>query len=412
MPKRIPQSLCLRCKGYRKLCGISRCPILDRITTHYKLTSEIKSRNIYGSTPPSVIVGEKGYPTVPVLYNVPPKVIGEEAKKFDNPSEWWGRLSLADITKLRFSMVSSIIKAKVKDPWSLYEKEISLAAISSRPVASEAILAKKITPRLRFDGILAPIGPSAPAEKISISENPSIPRIVEKLIWDDVKAFSAIWTLYRGSLEFYDIVRALSLGLLGLKKSRRLVPTRWAITAVDSVISHKLLTMIKMYDQVNEFSVYTSEYLGNRFTIVLIPGEHTVEWIEAWHPLSAWAKGAKKVAYARLLENHRGMQEYMDGGYMAARHSLLEHLSEIRRKATAVIIREIKPEYYAPVGNWHIRMTVKNALAKGAILKTTNPKEILEIIKSLHPNLDIAKKSRLLKSILLGESLERYIERA
>jgi len=36
-------------------------------------------------------------------------------------------------------------------------------------------------------------------------------------------------------------------------------------------------------------------------------------------------------------------------------------LTKIRRSAGVMIIREVTGEYFAPVGNWHIRETVRRA---------------------------------------------------
>jgi hypothetical protein len=37
----------------------------------------------------------------------------------------------------------------------------------------------------------------------------------------------------------------LSIGVLGLKKDKKLVPTRWAITATDDILAKKLLEKVK-----------------------------------------------------------------------------------------------------------------------------------------------------------------------
>jgi Uncharacterized conserved protein len=48
---------------------------------------------------------------------------------------------------------------------------------------------------------------------------------------------------------------------------------------------------------------------------------------------------------------------------MAARVGVLEGLIKMKRQAKVIIIREITKDYYAPLGNWHIRETVRRAMS-------------------------------------------------
>ncbi|MEM0373439.1 MAG: hypothetical protein QXO96_02670, partial [Sulfolobales archaeon] len=118
----VSSKLCVRCKGYKYLCGLSACPIIIRFRSMMDAISNVKNRDIIsGSTPPSIIVGEKGYPKVNIIFNLPPNIYGDSAKEYENPQGWWGRKSLGDIIKLRSYMVSSIIKnINVNDPLTLY----------------------------------------------------------------------------------------------------------------------------------------------------------------------------------------------------------------------------------------------------------------------------------------------------
>jgi len=65
---RIKPELCLVCKGYRNLCGLPRCPILERRLALSRVGRYING-HVDGSSPPSVVVGEVGYPVVKVMFN-------------------------------------------------------------------------------------------------------------------------------------------------------------------------------------------------------------------------------------------------------------------------------------------------------------------------------------------------------
>ena len=410
--KRINPELCVRCKGYRLLCGLDKCPILE--VANYRLKSYLKIRSldsVYGSTPPSLIVGEYGYPKVRVLFNIPHEVYGLDAKWYDDPVNWWGRLDLEDIIRLRTELIATGLKLNVKDPWKLYEMEVSLASVSINPVDSEAKLAKKPIPKIKFNGVVKPVGLYASAESIKVTSNPYVNPSLEKLIHDDVKASDAIVELYLNGLDIYTIINALSSGLLGRIRDRKLVPTRWAITAVDSTLGNFFKNKVREFKPIDRVLVFRGEYLGNKFTVVLVPGLPEIEWIEAWHPSSLWVKNSNNIAYLRVYEDYRGSVSIMDGGYYAARLPVLEYLYKIKRSATVFIFREILPSYYAPVGNWHIRETIKHILKSKPIEDDILDRALIRGLKHMNIPVDYwIGRSMLLKDLKYRTTLDRYLK--
>jgi len=87
------------------------------------------------------------------------------------------------------------------------------------------------------------------------------------------------------------------------------------------------------------------------------------------------------------------------GGFYAARVSALEGLSRMRRQATVLIVREVKPEYNVPVGVWEVRETVKGAFDKPPI-KFESEEEGFEAITKHAITRDLWKsKSSLFRSL-------------
>ena len=382
---RIPVSLCVRCKGYKRLCGLPRCPLLESFQARIKAVTLASSGSLEGATPPSIIIGEAGYPRVPILYGVPPGKYDAEARVYGDVKLWAAkRYTLTHILRLRSSTIYATTRVDVRNPFKLYEAEIALAAVSVKPVETEAKLRSLPVPRLSFDNIVEPSGPLAPAAYVRVEGDPKPPRRLEKLVWDDVDARTAVLELYRDTGDVYAAINALALGLLGRLRSRRLVPTRWAITAVDSIVGNELAKRVKDYKDLDKIMVYHAEYLGNRFTIILLPGGYGIEMVEAWHPYTVWTKGAKSIEYYSVRETVSGKPTEMDGGFMAARLAVLEHLNRIRRRALAIIVREVTRDYYAPVGNWHIRETVRRALASKPLM-LNGLDEVEEAVTRLHP---------------------------
>jgi hypothetical protein len=276
-------------------------------------------------------------------------------------------------------MLAAGVRVKAGDPWFLYETELSLAAVSTRPVDSEALLKRQPVPRLVFNGVTKPVGPTAPARRIRVSGSPSIPGALEKAISDDLKAAEAVRSLYDRGVDVYTIQRALSLGLIGSGKRRRIVPTRWAITAVDDMASKHLRGKIRGFREASDTRVYYGEYLGNRFLVITMPGPGRIEWFETWHPAGIWTGEAARPVHWKVYESPLGYQSSSDGGFSAARLAVLESLARRGERADVVIVREILPSYYAPVGNWHIRETVRRALNSRPLAVNPTRKELVEL---------------------------------
>jgi len=411
---KISADLCASCKGYKRLCGLDTCPLLLRYRSLYLSKQKISSKELEGFTPPSGVVGEANYPNVSLIYSIPPDTSREKARVYDDPENWWGSLDLNDIISLRSDLVSGVLKVNVREPEKLLEKEISLALISDKPVESNILLKKIPRIKLRIVPFDAPRGLGAEAEKIDVVENPSIPREINKILWDDLRTSEATVQLYNRGVSIYKIQRAFSLGLLG-KYYRRLVPTRWAITAVDTIISLHLLRKVRNYDQISRGEFYKISYLGNNFWIFLLPGPYSFNWIEIWHPKTIYTESSSEPVIIVNTEDWRGEAEYMDGGYQAARLAVLEYLERIRRKASILVVREITPKYYAPVGNWHIRESVRRSFNNKPIEVSSMEEAYAYLSKDLSKEimdeiLRSQKKLRLYKD-LVNKKLDQYIKK-
>ncbi|MFP3045208.1 MAG: hypothetical protein RXO22_02015 [Thermocladium sp.] len=366
MVVRIPSSLCAACKGRRSLCGLPKCPLLERQRA-MKPTLDIRG-NVFGASPPSVVVGESGYPNIHVLIGVPPGKAGNESRIFEDPINWWGTLQLSDILGLRASMIASSTKVNAGEPLKLYEKELSVAASSTQPIDVEVKIAKPPITGVTLDPMDLPHPPLVKAIDIKIDGNPALPRKLEQLIFDDVKADRGVLELAAAGVDVYTIIRAFSMGLMGEKRRRRLVPTRWAITAVDTIIGNDLLRRVRSLPWIPTHELYFTEYLSNRFAVLISPAPFSVAWVEIWHPFTPWGTG-REPAIVINKENWRGDYSFLDGGYQAARLSLLKYLESRGRSGSVIIIREVLPEYYVTVGNWHIRESMghvfQNMVARG-----------------------------------------------
>jgi hypothetical protein len=111
---------------------LPKCPIRDRISVFRLALSKASGAEVFGSSPPAAVVGERGWPHVAVYFGEPPDVFGEEARRYDDPRLLWG-LPLEEIARLRSYVTFGVRRAKT--PWEL--GELPYVAVSARPVDVE-----------------------------------------------------------------------------------------------------------------------------------------------------------------------------------------------------------------------------------------------------------------------------------
>ncbi|MCK4968645.1 MAG: hypothetical protein KAS12_06320, partial [Candidatus Aenigmarchaeota archaeon] len=224
------------------------------------------------------------------------------------------------------------------------------------------------------------------------------------------KATDAIDYLYKKHTDEGNITKLFSIGLLGEEKQRKLVPTRWAITAVDDAIGKQLTNKIKQNPLINKPIFFKENYAGNYFWIVLFPKNWSYELIELWHPQSVWTQGTT-VNFSSDFENYFGRKNYASntqGAYYAARLAALEYLEKIKRQASVLIVREILPAYFAPLGVWVIRETVRGAFnEKPTDLSNTDVVNLIEN-ELMHKKSNWQNKSQILTQIMKQKSIVDY----
>ncbi len=356
-------SICAVCKGSKMLCGKTSCPVVARASSHFKIWRSIKGLNVDGSSPPSVFVGRFGYPYVNIG-PLSPNYFGDTSI-LDAPEQWLGR-SIDEIIDFRSQLVRGMYRVNVRKPRKAGRildrtRELSLA---EHYVETEMRLKKRPRRSFRVDADVQPIGPTAPLEQVEIGYI-KWNRGMEKAHYDtDLKAAPATLMLYRDDVPVTQIMRAFSMGSFGVERNRRLVPTRWSITAVDDIVSKDLARRIKDYPLVNQYEVYESDYLGNRFEVLLVPDAWCYEAYEAWYPRTLWNPSADNVAIVTDWEGYNGRTKYatMGGCYYSGRLAVLEHLEKVKRQAKVFILREAYPDYILPVGVWQVRENVRNAM--------------------------------------------------
>jgi len=304
-----------------------------------------------------------GYPKVFAGPLVPPT--HGDTSLLDFPEGWVG-LDFDRIVGFRVQLVRGMSRVDVKRCDDKVSEVIQELALSSKPVGVEMELRRPPSKSFVLDDNVQPLGPSAPLDSVELG-SARADRRIEKVYTDtDLPAAAAILELYRAGVPVSRVQKSLSAGLLGLERSRRLVPTRWSITAVDDTIGRALVRSVRGYPWIGECCVHEFDHLDNRFVVILVPDAWGFEFMEAWYPGTTWNPGEEAVYLLSSCEHYWGRKSYapIGGCYYAARLALVEHLARIGRQAKAIVLREAYPGYLMPVGVWHVRESVRKALDK------------------------------------------------
>ncbi len=364
----VDPALCVRCKGGRALCG-KPCYLMANIQNRMPQV-DLKRIDWSGPSPPGVFVGRHGYPDVRVGPLVPPAELGKErVATIADTRTWYGR-GIEDLVAQQATLVHGKRTTSVhaaRDPGRVLEVTQHLA-MADRPAETELRFMRVPTRALapQLGEAVPPMGPSVETRTAELTENPHVPNVVERLVGDtDARAADAVAELQRAAIGTDHMVRLLSIGLLGTERRRRLVPTRWAITATDDILGKRLIERVKDLPELGEIRYHEDSYNGNHFQVLLVPRPWGFDMQETWHAGSMWAP---QTVTAADWEEFGGRTHYADnitGAYYAARLSVLEHLVErLHRQATVVVVRAIDDTYWAPLGVWLIRETVRRAMAK------------------------------------------------
>ncbi|MGI0047342.1 MAG: hypothetical protein ACREBB_09185 [Nitrosotalea sp.] len=311
------------------------------------------SKYVEGSSPPSVFVGSYGYPKVLVGPMVPP--IHGDTLVMDLPESWVGK-SLEEIVNYRLSLVRGTRAVTVKAPQGRYIESLQELAMSSRSTDSEVEFVKNARPSMFVDGENAPFGPIGEIKNAKFS-NTSSDKNIQRLFYDkDILSQDAVLELYNRGIEISKIQKCFSIGMFG--KNRKLVPTRWSITATDDIISKSIVKEITSFAEIDCCYLFTYEHLGNLYAIILFPSRWMFEMQEAWYGQDG------NIGFGSGFEDMNGLLHYPEtaGAHFASRLAVAEYLLANKVQAGAMVLREIRPEYTVPVGVWQVREGVRMAL--------------------------------------------------
>jgi DNA repair protein NreA len=330
-----------------------------------KNSAKLHSNIISGASPPSLFVGHKGYPRVNVGPLVPP--IHGNTSIFDCPEAWAGK-TIYEIARFRMNLIRGISRSDVNNPSGKYIDTMQEMTLSLLPVESTVTFVKNPFPENMSDNSETVVVPSMLAAEVTGFRPIQIrtdPRI-ERIYYDtDILSSDAMFDLYNNGITINQISKILSIGMMGRKRYRKLVPTRWSITAVDQIVSGKLIELIRHCQTIESMQLFAYSHVENRYWVLLIPNH---DW--SFEMVEAWRDADSRIALGSDFEDSRGLKHYpsIAGAYFAGRLAAAEYLHTKKRSAAVLILREILPEYILPVGVWQIREGIRMALKNPSMI--------------------------------------------
>ncbi len=326
-----------------------------------------KAKQDYTSQSPNIFVGRFGYPNINVGF-----LNTEHYTEHDEQISWGkNNKQIPEIIKFRTQLINSSFKTTIK---SFNEKMIEMAqeiSQAAKPVDMEINLEKKPFFSVNMNQEAAPHGPNTKVKRAQLTENPKIPIHVDKAVSDnDLKAADALQYLTEKGYDEHTLTKLLTVGNLGIKKQRKLVPTRWGITAVHSTLGNNMVKEIK-YNEHDQYAAYVGNYLGNYYLIMTFPEIWSYELFETII--------SEQMHFSTNYEPYEGRKEYAHetaGGFYTVRLACLEQLQKRKRQASVLALRFINPnEYVAPLGVWVTLEAARRAINAPPIIFSS--KELL-----------------------------------
>ena len=369
---------------------------LKKLTSSMYIPSQDVGKELDGSTPPSVFIGSWNYPKIFAGPMIAPQ--HGDTGIMDRPESWIPeKKSQEEIIRYRLNLIRGKREVKVTDLGGRFSEMLRDISLSNSSIESEAQFIK--APKgMSFSDEHTPFGPSAPLERFEIGNARWDPDL-EKVYFDgDLKAADAVEDLHQRGLPFSSIQKAFSAGAMGTKKRRRLVPTRWSITACDSTLGNRLLQKVRDYDPIDCCQVREFASLNNYYAVLLLPTLWQYEWMEAFLRIM----GNEELLFSDF-ETNGGKRGYsrVGGCYYSCKMAVLEALARERSQAGAIILREAYTGY-VPLGVFNVRENVRNAMHQ----KPLEFEDMKAALGYVSTKLELPVKRFICQSDLLREELK------
>lgn len=332
----------------KQILNKTKIDFYNEIKKYQKTLKPTKEIEGYGA---SAIVGEKNYPQL----------------KIYNSSNEDKESSFLNSNKIVKKDYSQIIKHKAKNILgntnNIYIKKTNDKVLNQiqdiYKARKEVEFTSKFESELKFNkpiinklsGIL---GTKNELLNVELNENAKTSKQIEKYSTNDIKSKEAVIRLYEKGINESQIINLLTLGNFGVEINKKIVPTRWAITAYDKTIENHLYNKILKYKLIENYELYFQKDKGNSFLIILFPDTYSAENYEF---MTNWQASD----YVGINNKLKKIEPDTAGGLFATKLAINEHLNKRKKQAQYICLRYID-NYEVPLGVVFVRETIREAM--------------------------------------------------
>lgn len=310
------------------------------------------------------IVGEKNYPFLKIH-----SVSNENKKSSFFKLNNLVKKNYNDIIKIKAkSILGSTQETYIKKTKERVNNELQNIYKSKKAIEFTSEFEKEI----KFDKIIINklsgiLGSKNELKSIILNQNPPTSKQIEKFTQKDIKSKQAIISLYEKGINEQQIINLLALGSFGIDINKKLVPTKWAITAYDQTIEKHLFNKIKKNKIIQNYEIYLHQDKGNFFIIILTSDILNGEIIEKF-------EGGSPSDYFDHENKLDKKEPATSGGYFSTKLGIFEHLCQKNKQAGIISIRIIE-DYDIHLGVIFVRECARQAM-KNRIFKCSNKNEL------------------------------------
>jgi len=371
---------------YCKICNSWDC---DKHVFNIGKTKSIKQ--VSGSSPPEIFVGKYGYPNI-YAGILTPEEYGDTSE-LSMPESWHSKkFSILEILEKRNKLIYGRQKTTIKNV-SKFTELMQEVAMTSKSIATELSFKNPIQANKEHDPKVPLIANTGEITSARLQENTKIEKKIDYIVNDsEVKSSIAILELEKAGIQTSTLSKILSAGLLGLKKNRKLVPTRWSITAVDDTLSKAKLEKIRSFKELSEIQLFHASYLGNHYEFLLLPEHWSFEVLEISEKGGFWHD-------YELFFPRKSYANDVTGAYYVNRLAVTEYLERIKKQASCIVFRSISNDYNAPLGVGILRQTSREAFSKDP----EKPNTLKEALNTIQERIKKSINQFATRSILIKE---------
>lgn len=353
------------------------------LTTQMQLDSVASSRQLTVFTPPGLHIETAKYPILMAGVLASPEP-SDFLSIFDHPEAWHG-LDREAVLSMRRQLYRILVPVDAREMHPRNTIEVlQTLALSVSPVALE-IDSPSLPPRdLQPMGALLPSSPIVHAQSFELVSEPEISRVAQRITERDIPASEGIWMLFDYDYSLDQAARLMSVGLLGRLQNRRMIPLKGAYKAVIDTFVNRAVMELMDCPQAATSRVHMGTLFGDRFTVLLTPGESRVDYVRIETAGNRISRGVS-IESSRHPDFDAKTSVYADH----ARYSAYSALISEKATSHVTIFHLSKNAKNQVLGPWIARAGVKETLQTDPVILDDRADVLAVLFSVLRPELGV-----------------------